>query len=349
MKRIFLTVRAHTVLKTSCTPRLVMGVLVPYTHPGGAVRLRLMLPEFVQLMAKAIDADTSLKPLPGLDEIGQTRSGTTAISRSFNLSLRWDIVAFRRNDVGVILYLFYPDGDKPVIPIADLARLQDGRIQGHHTASVTPGPKVETIKVGLLNPLTGPVPTFGKSVLEGVQLAVDEWNAKGGLLGKPIELVVADSQCSSDYAPKAANHLIDEYGVKYIIGEVCSKASIPVSEIVNQKKVLQISPTSTDPLVTVDNHGNTKPFSFRACFVDSFQGQVMAKFAKEKGYKTAFIVYDLGSDYSVSLAKAFEGTFTEMGGQILGKSSTLPPPLNFPRSWKRWPIRTLTCFFAILL
>ena len=106
---------------------------------------------------------------------------------------------------------------------------------------------------------------------------------KGGVLGKQIELVVGDSQCSADPAVNAANKLIDQDGVKYIVGEVCSSASIPVSEIANQKKVVQISPTSTNASVTVDKDGKAKPFTFRACFIDPFQGLVMAKFASRQG------------------------------------------------------------------
>jgi branched-chain amino acid transport system substrate-binding protein len=186
-----------------------------------------------------------------------------------------------------------------------------------------------TIKVGLLAPLTGAVPTFGQSTQEGVQLAVKEWNAKGGILGKQIELIVADSQCSADPAVNAANKLIDQDGVKFIIGEVCSSASIPVSEIVNQKKVVQISPTSTNSSVTVDATGATKPFTFRACFIDPFQGLVMAKFAAGKGYKTAFIMYDQGNDYTVGLAEAFEKSFTELGGQIVGKETYVKEDTDF--------------------
>jgi branched-chain amino acid transport system substrate-binding protein len=178
-----------------------------------------------------------------------------------------------------------------------------------------------TIKIGLLSPLSGAVPTFGLSTKEGVEIAVKEWNAKGGILGKQIELIVADSQCSADPAVNAANKLIDQDGVKFIIGEVCSSASIPVSEIVNQKKILQISPTSTNATVTVDGNGVTKPFTFRACFIDPFQGLVMAKFAAGKGYKTAFVMYDQGNDYTVSLAETFEKSFTELGGQIVGKGT----------------------------
>jgi branched-chain amino acid transport system substrate-binding protein len=186
-----------------------------------------------------------------------------------------------------------------------------------------------TIKIGLLSPLSGAVPTFGLSTQEGVQMAVKEWNAKGGILGKQIELIVADSQCSADPAVNAANKLIDQDGVKFIIGEVCSSASIPVAEIVNGKKIVQISPTSTNPAVTVDGNGVTRPFTFRACFIDPFQGLVMAKFAQGKGYKTAFIMYDQGNDYVRGLAEAFETSFTEMGGQVVGKETYVKEDTDF--------------------
>jgi len=177
------------------------------------------------------------------------------------------------------------------------------------------------IKIGLLAPLSGAVPTFGLSVKEGTELAIKEWNDKGGVLGKKIELVVADSQCEPVPAVNSANKLISQDGVKYIIGEVCSKASIPVSEIANARKVVQISPTSTNLSVTVDKDGKTKPYSFRDCFIDPFQGTVMAKFAMSKGYKTAFIMSDQGNDYVRGLAESFEKSFTQLGGHVVGKGT----------------------------
>jgi branched-chain amino acid transport system substrate-binding protein len=173
------------------------------------------------------------------------------------------------------------------------------------------------------------VPTFGQSTKEGAELAVKEWNDKGGVLGKKIEMIVADSQCSADPAVNAANKVIDQDGVKFIVGEVCSSASIPVSEIVNQKKVLQISPTSTNASVTVDKNGNVKPFTFRACFIDPFQGLVMAKFASSKGYKTAFVMYDQGNDYVRGLAEAFMKSFQDLGGQIVGKETYTSTDTDF--------------------
>ena len=185
------------------------------------------------------------------------------------------------------------------------------------------------IKVAVLAPLSGANPTFGVSTRDGALLAIKEWNAKGGVLGKQIEAVVADSQCEADPAVNAANKVIDQDKVHYIIGEVCSKASIPISEIANAKKVVQISPTSTNPSVTVDKDGKTKPFTFRACFIDPFQGTVMAKFAMSKGYKTAFIMLDQGNDYVRGLAEFFEKAFTEAGGKVVGKESYTSTDTDF--------------------
>ncbi len=180
------------------------------------------------------------------------------------------------------------------------------------------GPK--EIKVAILAPLSGGQPTFGVSTRDGALLAINEWNAKGGVLGAKITPVVEDSQCSADPAVNAANKVINQDKVHYIIGEVCSSASIPVSDIANAAKVVQISPTSTNPAVTVGSDGKTKDYIFRACFIDPFQGQVGAKFALENlKAKTAFIMYDQSNDYVKGLATFFEQYFTKGGGKIVGK------------------------------
>lgn len=186
------------------------------------------------------------------------------------------------------------------------------------------------IKVAILAPLSGPVPTFGVSTRDGALLAIEEWNAKGGINGMKIVPIVEDSQCTPDPAVNAANKVIDQDGVKYIIGEVCSRASIPVSEIANSKKVIQISPTSTNPAVTVGSDGAVKPYIFRACFIDPFQGQVAAKFALETlGARTAFIMLDQANDYVRGLAEFFEKSFTEGGGQIVGKETYTDKDTDF--------------------
>jgi branched-chain amino acid transport system substrate-binding protein len=141
---------------------------------------------------------------------------------------------------------------------------------------------------------------------------------------------VEDSQCTPDPAVNAANKVIDQDKVHYIVGEVCSKASIPISEIANSKKVVQISPTSTNPDVTVGKDGKAKDYIFRACFIDPFQGTVGAKFARGTlKAKTAFIMLDQANDYVKGLAEFFEKAFIAAGGKIVGKETYTSKDTDF--------------------
>jgi branched-chain amino acid transport system substrate-binding protein len=186
-----------------------------------------------------------------------------------------------------------------------------------------------TLKVAILAPLSGSVATFGASTRDGAQLAIDEWNAKGGVLGMQIEADIQDSQCTPDPAVNAANKVIDQDKVHYIVGEVCSKASIPVSLIAEEKHVVQISPTSTNDQLTLNADGSTKQYVFRACYNDSFQGVVTAKFALDNLGKKAFIMYDQGNDYTVGLSASFEKAFTDGGGTIVGKETYTSADTDF--------------------
>ena len=169
------------------------------------------------------------------------------------------------------------------------------------------------IKIAILAPLSGDVKTFGESTRDGAMMAIEEAQAAGW----DIEVVLADSKCDAQEASNAANKVISEDGVHYIIGEVCSSASIPISEIAEAQKVLQISPTSTNPSVTVNEDGSTKQYVFRACFLDPFQGDVMASFALDDlSAKTAAVLYDVGNDYVKGLAEYFKAAFEEKGGTV---------------------------------
>jgi len=186
------------------------------------------------------------------------------------------------------------------------------------------------LKIAVLAPLSGPVPTFGVSTRDGALQAVDEWNAKGGVLGMKITAIIEDSQCTPDPAVNAANKVIDQDKVHYIMGEVCSSASIPVSEIANAKHVLQISATSTNPNVVRDANGNVKPYTFVACYNDDTQGKVMAKFAYSTlNAKTAFIMLDQANDYVKGLAEFFEKYFTADGGTVVGKETYTSKDTDF--------------------
>ena len=179
------------------------------------------------------------------------------------------------------------------------------------TAVIPPAPGFP-VKLAIVVPLSGDVKTFGESTRDGAMMAFDEARAAGW----EIEVVLADSKCDAQEAALAANKVIFEDGVKYIVGEVCSSASIPISEIAETEGVLQISPTSTNPDVTLNEDGSTKEYVFRACFLDPFQGEVVASLAKELGADTAAVLYDVGNDYVKGLAEFFKASFEEMGGTV---------------------------------
>ncbi|HMD90244.1 MAG TPA: ABC transporter substrate-binding protein [Anaerolineaceae bacterium] len=186
------------------------------------------------------------------------------------------------------------------------------------------------LDVAVLAPLSGGQPTFGLSTKEGALLAINQWNAKGGVLGKKIVALVEDSQCLPDPAVNAANLVIQQDHVHYIIGEVCSKASMPVSLIADTNKVIEISSASTATSVTVNTDGTTKPYVFRACFIDSFQGKVAAKFAATTlKAKTAFIMADPTNDYVKGLADSFQAAFTAGGGTIAGREGYTSTDTDF--------------------
>lgn len=192
------------------------------------------------------------------------------------------------------------------------------------------GGGANTVKVAIVAPITGPVATFGESTRDGAILAIEEWNEAGGVMGKTIEYVVEDSQCDPEAAVSTANKVIDQDGVKFIIGEVCSAASIPISEIAVAKGVFQISPTSTNPAVTVAEDGSTKPNIFRACFIDPFQGKVGAAFAMNNlGASTAAVFLDQGNDYVRGLAEVFIAEFEAMGGTVLVTENYVKEDTNF--------------------
>ncbi|MGD2165048.1 MAG: ABC transporter substrate-binding protein [Anaerolineae bacterium] len=173
------------------------------------------------------------------------------------------------------------------------------------------------LKIAMLAAMSGDVKTFGEGTKRGVDMAVSEWNAKGGVLGRQIEVVVGDTKCDAQEAANVANKVINQDQVNYIVGAVCSSASIPISEIANPAGVVQISPPSTNPQVTIKEDGSNKEYVFRACFLDPFQGEVDAAFAMDElGAQTAASLYDVGNDYVKGLAEYFKASFEEFGGEM---------------------------------
>jgi branched-chain amino acid transport system substrate-binding protein len=173
------------------------------------------------------------------------------------------------------------------------------------------------IVIGEVGSMTGPQATFGTSSDRGIQLAVKEVNAAGGIKGKQVQVIALDDEGKPEEAATAVTRLIASEHVTAVLGEVASTISKFMAPKCQQAKVPMVTPSSTNETVT-----QIGDYIFRACFIDSFQGYVMAKFARDnlKLSKVA-ILKDVRNDYSVGLAKVFEANFTKMGGTIVANES----------------------------
>ena len=173
------------------------------------------------------------------------------------------------------------------------------------------------ILIGEYGSLTGGVATFGISTKNGSELAFEDINKKGGILGQKIKLLVEDDQSKPEEAGTVVNKLIHQDHVVAMLGHVVSSHSLAAAPICQAEKIPMISPSSTNPRVT--QVGN---YIFRVCFLDTFQGAVMAKFAYEtlKVRKIAILV-DVRSDYSVGLQTFFGQAFKKLGGTIVTEQS----------------------------
>ncbi|MCX5975693.1 MAG: ABC transporter substrate-binding protein [Coprothermobacterota bacterium] len=183
------------------------------------------------------------------------------------------------------------------------------------TPTPTTPPPGGDIIIGCVAPLTGDSATFGKSTQNGVQQALDETNAKGGLLGgRQLILKTADDKSDPTEGAAGITRLIEQDKIVAEIGTVQSKVSLAIAPILQAKKIPMVSPTSTNEKVTL-----VGDFIFRACFIDNFQGTVGAAFAYTNLKVTkAAALFDVGNDYTKGLAESFRDAFTLLGGTIVG-------------------------------
>ena len=180
-------------------------------------------------------------------------------------------------------------------PASDAGNSTSGGDAGNGAASG------ETIKIGCLAPLTGEVSVYGIATSQGIKMGVDEINAAGGIDGRMIELITLDEKGDATEAVNAYNSLVDQ-GVVAIIGDVTSKPCIAVAELAAEDNMPMLTATGTAAEITTIG-GNV----FRTCFMDPFQGQIMATFAADNlGAKKVAVMYDIGSDYSQGLADSFK-------------------------------------------
>ena len=175
----------------------------------------------------------------------------------------------------------------------------------------------DTIKVGVFADLTGQTSSFGQSTKNGVELAVEEINNAGGVNGKKIELIVEDDQGRPEQAKTVVSKLINQDKVQAVIGEVASTNSLAAAPVAQEAKIPMITPSSTNPKVT-----EVGDYISRVCFIDPFQGSVMAKFAANTlKAKTAAILGDVNSDYSKGLTQFFQQEFTRLGGKVVAEEA----------------------------
>ena len=171
----------------------------------------------------------------------------------------------------------------------------------------------DVIRIGEVQTLTGPEAGIGLAIHEGIELAIQELNSTGGIQGKPLELLTLDDQGKGEEAAAAATKLITHHHVSALLGASASSRSRVVADVAQGNKIPMITPTSTHPEITTV--GN---YVFRICFIDSFQGKVMADFALKKlEARRLAILRDIKSDYSVGLAEYFTKRIQEAGGEVV--------------------------------
>ena len=171
----------------------------------------------------------------------------------------------------------------------------------------------DTVRIGAIFPLSGPVAFYGTESRDGAQLAIEHINNAGGLLGKKLVLVYEDDEGNAEKAVNAFTKLVSRDKISLILGSSTSGPTMAMTSLAQQSKVILITPSGT-------NKDVTKPgdFIFRACFIDPFQGVVGADFAYDiLGCRNAAVLYDAGADYNTGLAESFRNQFLSLGGQVV--------------------------------
>ena len=168
------------------------------------------------------------------------------------------------------------------------------------------------IPVGVYGSLTGDTATFGISTKQGIELFIESVNQAGGVGGTKIRLINEDDQSKAEEAATAVQKLIEQDGVVAVLGEVASSRSMAAAPICQKAGIPMITPSSTNPKVT-----ELGDYISRVCYIDPFQGMVIAKFARQTlGFSKAAVLRDVKNDYSVGLANYFTESFHAMGGTV---------------------------------
>ncbi|MBQ6772712.1 MAG: ABC transporter substrate-binding protein [Synergistaceae bacterium] len=176
----------------------------------------------------------------------------------------------------------------------------------------------EPIKIGEIATVTGDFAAYGVAEVESIKIAVKEINDAGGVLGRPLEVIMYDCRTRQEDMVNAARRLVEQDKVVATIGPSGSGLCIAAAPIFNRGHVPHLGTLPTNPLVTVDESGKVRPYNFRICFLDPYQGAIMAQFsAVNLRAKKAAILYDVSSDYSQGQREFFIKSFEKAGGKIV--------------------------------
>lgn len=188
----------------------------------------------------------------------------------------------------------------------------------------------DVIKLGLNLELSGGVSSYGQSLKEGMDLAIEELNENGGIDGKEIVVTEIDNKSDAAEAASAATRLTSEENVFAIMGAATSGNTKAQIEIANDTETLLITPSGTSPDLTVNEDGSVNEYVFRVSYIDPFQGEIAAQFAiEELGVSNAAVYIDNASDYSQGLAASFIDTFESLGGTIVSEESFVAGDTDF--------------------
>ena len=174
----------------------------------------------------------------------------------------------------------------------------------------------DPIVIGTISPNTGSLAAYGTGIITGVELAVEEINAAGGILGRQVEVITTDDQGDPTECLNAFNSLVAE-GVGLIIGSATSGCTSAITEAANEEEICLLAPTATADSVTTEND-----YIFRACYADSFQGAIAAAYAKKAGYTKVGVVYCAADVYSKGLYDSFSAACEGYGVEVAAVEST---------------------------
>lgn len=183
----------------------------------------------------------------------------------------------------------------------------------------------DSIKIGGIFPLSGPVAVYGVEAKNGIELAIEEINAAGGINGKSVVLISEDDEGNPEKTVNAFKKLTTKDKVTMIIGSLTSGCTAAITTLAQNQKVLLIAPAAT--MESITDAGN---FIFRACFIDPFQGTVGGKFSSETlKAKKAAVLYDVANDYSIGLYENFKKAFLASGGIMAAEESYTTNDMDF--------------------